>query len=171
LLVTIQETIDRRVSAILAERGDWPCRKGCDECCRKLAAIPLLSEMEWSLLEAGLRSLATETQMQVESRIRSLCDSPARPITCPFLDREAGSCLVYDSRPLACRTYGFYVERDLGLYCRQIESGVERGEFAGVVWGNQASIDAESAKLGPQRSLLEWAIRPDSDVSQKTPGS
>jgi len=43
------------------------------------------------------------------------------------------------SRPVACRTYGFCLQRDLGLYCRDIESRV--------------------AGLGEARPLAEWCER------------
>ncbi len=42
----------------------------------------------------------------------------------------------YAQRPVACRTYGFYVQRELGLYCGDIEARVAGGELADVVWGN-----------------------------------
>ena len=43
------------------------------------------------------------------------------------------------SGPVACRTYGFYVQRDLGLYCRDIENRV--------------------AGLGEALPLTEWCER------------
>jgi uncharacterized protein len=169
-LVTIQQTIDRRVSAIRADRGDWFCSKGCDDCCRSLAAIPEMTRAEWELLRVGWSSLPPAVRQAVAGRIHCLEADPSRPIICPFLDREAGACLVYESRPLACRTYGFYVDHDLGLYCRKIEASVDRGELSDVVWGHQATVKSESEKLGPARTLLEWAraefqaIMPDSNV-------
>jgi Fe-S-cluster containining protein len=44
--------------------------------------------------------------------------------------------MVYTQRPVACRTYGFYVQRKLGLYCRDIESREAEGALVDVVWGN-----------------------------------
>jgi Fe-S-cluster containining protein len=64
--------------------------------------------------------------------------------------------MVYSSRPVACRTYGFYVERDGGLYCGMIQSHVENGDYADVVWGNNAAIESALTALGPSRSLVEW---------------
>jgi hypothetical protein len=62
---------------------------------------------------------------------------------CPFLDDSAGKCLEYAYRPVACRTYGFYVERDRGLYRAKIEAMVDRGECSDVIWGNQSAIDPQ----------------------------
>lgn len=154
-LVTIQQTIDRRVSAILADRGDWPCRKGCDDCCRHLAAIPDITEPEWERLRAALELLSVVQRNEVIRRISALREASG-PYTCPFLDLSTGWCQAYEHRPIACRTYGFYIERGQGLYCGRIESIVDRGECSDVVWGNQATIDHETLPLGPKRSLIEW---------------
>ena len=54
-----------------------------------------------------------------------------------MLDRADGACLVYAQRPVACRTFGFYVQRDLGLYCKDIESRVADGALTEVVWVGQ----------------------------------
>lgn len=73
----------------------------------------------------------------------------AAPYTCAFLDPAHGACLIYQHRPIACRTYGFYVdERGVGLYCESIQKGVEGGDFADVVWGNHSALEARLAALG-----------------------
>jgi uncharacterized protein len=75
---------------------------------------------------------------------------------CPLLDLESGACTVYQARPIACRTYGFYADREAGLYCAQILERVEAGEYADVLWGNQERIDVEVDQLGVRRTLAEW---------------
>ena len=57
---------------------------------------------------------------------------------------------------MACRTYGFYVQRDKGLYCCEIETQVAAGALADVVWGNHDAVDQQLAKLGESRPLTEW---------------
>ena len=81
------------------------------------------------------------------------------PFTCPFLGQHDGACAVYSFRPIACRTYGFYVQRDKGLFCSRIEAQVDRGEFADVVWGNHESVDHQLSLVGPARSLVSWFFR------------
>jgi uncharacterized protein len=152
----LNEDVAARVRAITAERP-WPCRKGCAACCERLAAAPQLTEPEWQLLQTGLASLPKEVRHEVAQRIKSLPDQA--PIVCPLLDRVSQSCLVYEQRPAACRTYGFYVERDRGLYCAQIEAGVEAGEYEGVTWGNACSIDARLAAFGASHDLRDWFLR------------
>jgi len=100
------------------------------------------------MLPAGVRE-------QIQAQVKALNGIPA-PIVCPFLDQDRRMCLVYESRPLACRTYGFYVERDRGLYCQAIEARVDAGQYSDVVWGNQAGIDSAASVLGPARSLVDW---------------
>ena len=80
------------------------------------------------------------------------------PHCLPVVDRSAGVCLVYAHRPVACRTYGFYVQRDQGLYCKDIESRVTGGAWAEVVWGNQDAIDRRLCSLSGTRDLTEWFV-------------
>jgi Fe-S-cluster containining protein len=137
--------IESRVDAIRAAR-DWPCRKGCDYCCRHLAAPPQLTAAERQLLDEGIARLPDELHQQIEGRLTALA-SASRPIVCPYLDLEARACLVYDCRPVACRTYGYYVERDGGQYCTEIEAMVNRGECKDVVWGNGEAVTARLESL------------------------
>jgi Fe-S-cluster containining protein len=160
-LTQLHADIDARVQAIRDDNPDWLCRQGCDDCCRRLAEVPRLTEAEWDLLRTGLAQLPPEQLREIGQDIAALAEQTARPIVCPMLDRSAGACLVYAHRPVACRTYGFYVQRDLGLYCQDIESRVRvtGGECAEVVWGNQDVIDRRLCTLGDTRDLTEWFAR------------
>jgi hypothetical protein len=57
---------------------------------------------------------------------------------------------------VACRTYGFYAQRDKGLYCKDIETRVADGALDDVVWGNHDAVDRQLAGLGESRGLTEW---------------
>ena len=100
--------------------------------------------------------LTPENRQQISEKMSALAGQSARPITCPLLDQSTGACPVYAQRPVACRSYGFYVQRDLGLYCREIEAQVAAGALADVVWGNHDAIDQQLAGFGASRSLSEW---------------
>ena len=63
---------------------------------------------------------------------------------------------VYSQRPVACRTYGYYVQRDKGLFCQDIEIREADGALADVVWGNHDAIDQSLAGLGESRALTDW---------------
>ena len=88
-----------------------------------------------------------------------LARTPSRPLVCSMLDEMEGACPVYAQRPVACRTYGFYVQRALGLYCGDIEARVAGGELGDVVWGNHDAVDKALGALGEVRALTEWFER------------
>jgi len=155
-LARLHADIAARVEAIRAAHPDWLCRRGCDGCCRRLAEMPRLTPAEWALLRQGLDALPPPQLDAVRQALRSLADDPSRPLVCPLLDRAAGACRVYVHRPVACRTYGFYVERDLGLYCRDIETRVASGQLAEVVWGNQDRVARGLRDLGEARDVTDW---------------
>lgn len=161
-LAQLHLDIDARVRTILEDRSDWLCGKGCDNCCRQLANVPRLTSAEWELLQEGLAALPPERFQEIRVNMIALSSQPSRPIVCPLLDLASGSCPVYAQRPVACRTYGFYVQRDQGLYCRDIESREADGALMDVVWGNHDAIDQRLTALGEVRALTDWFQRWDS---------
>jgi len=152
-LYQIQDEVRARVEEIRSAHGDWPCRKGCDECCRHLASVPLVTAEEWRLIASALDALPARIAERVRQRIRG-SSSASRPVVCPLLDVDAGTCLVYEARPVACRAYGFYAERRVVLGCNRIES-VSR-QATDIVWGNHAALEARMESLGPAAALFEW---------------
>ena len=157
-LFEIHADIDARVGSIREDRPDWLCSKGCDSCCRRLADVPRLTRAEWDLLREGLAALKASQLDEIARKIMALARDVVRPVVCPMLDESSGACPVYAHRPVACRTYGFYVDRDLGLYCRDIEVLVAGGELDDVVWGNHEAIERRLAHLEPLRPLTEWFV-------------
>ena len=120
-LLAIYDAIEARAKATHEAEPSWPCRRGCDHCCRSLAEPMRITRAEWELLRTAIgdRSVVSDD-----------------PRVCPFLDRAEGACRVYAQRPAACRTYGYYVERNEVLGCAQI---LERAD-APIVWGNAESV-------------------------------
>lgn len=161
-LFKLHQEIDTRVASVRNGRPDWLCRKGCDSCCRHLADVPVLTSTEWDLLREGLAALGPDQLTSLRTAMAHLATSAQRPLVCPLLDLATGACRVYASRPVACRTYGFFVQRALGLYCNDIEASVSRGELADVVWGNHDAIDQRLSALGETRTLPEWFLSWDS---------
>ena len=157
-LFELQRTIDQRVDSIRQNRPDWLCGKGCDSCCKRLAEIPQLTAAEWDLLRSGLEALPPERLGEISCGIAALARLSTRPIVCPLLEQSTGACPVYAQRPIACRTYGFYTQRELGLYCHEIETQVATGALADVVWGNHDAIDQQLKGLGASKPLTEWFI-------------
>jgi Fe-S-cluster containining protein len=148
--------IEARVQAIRDRHPAWLCRRGCDGCCRRLAEIPRLTAAEWDRLREGLAALPPDQLREIRRDVAALAGQRSRPVVCPLLDRSAGACRVYAHRPVACRTYGFYVQRGLGLYCQDIETRAAEGALAEVVWGNQDAVDRRLDALGGIRELTDW---------------
>lgn len=147
-LPVLHEEIDARVAAVVAARPDWPCRRGCDDCCRSLAEPPRITEAEWTLLREAIAALPAERLARVEAAFAArLAGEELR--ACPLL--EDGACSVYAARPLACRTYGFYLGRDGGRWCARIEERVASGACDDVIFGNHDAFASRD-----ERSLLEW---------------
>lgn len=135
----------------------WPCRAGCDHCCRSLAEIPRMTEPEWRRLHEAFTNLPPHQRTDAAQKLEQLRDSPKRPFVCPFLDDEHGTCRVYSARPLACRTYGFYVEGQQGKHCQRVTDALTEHDANDVVWGNESALFARAEKeFGPTRTILQW---------------
>jgi Fe-S-cluster containining protein len=104
-------------------------------------------------MASALEALPRETASAARQRIRGTTGLE-RPVVCPLLDTDTNACLIYEARPIACRTYGFYAERDKVLGCSQIED-LSR-DAHDVVWGNHTSIEARALELGPAMELAAW---------------
>ncbi|HEY9895535.1 MAG TPA: YkgJ family cysteine cluster protein [Candidatus Sericytochromatia bacterium] len=151
----LEAQIEARVQAIRADRDWWPCRRGCDACCRHLAHPPELSAAEWTRVDAAVASLPTPIQAVVEQKIEALLRQSVEQtlsvaVVCPYLDEQAGACRIYDARPIACRTYGFFVARDHDQYCGQIETEVNDRGDAAIVWGHAESMRHDVERLSGQ---------------------
>ena len=158
-ITQLHADIEIRVKAIRDEQPEWLCREGCDGCCQRLAEIPTLTKNEWDLLQEGLTKLPPEQLVEIDQEIAKLVGQSSRPVICPLLDRKQGICRVYDYRPVACRTYGFYSQRNYGLYCKAIETQVAEGRLTEVVWGNHEVIERRLGELGERHELPELFAR------------
>jgi len=70
------------------------CRKGCGDCCRNISVFPV----EAAVLSEAVRRLSPEVLSAARQRAWEQTDA------CPLLHEDA--CLVYDARPIICRTHG-----------------------------------------------------------------
>ena len=158
-LHVLHTDIDARVGHVRQAHPDWPCAKGCDACCRQLARLPQLTASEWTLLRPALAVLPVDQLEAIRQKMQAASKQDAGPVVCPLLDEASGACPIYAQRPIACRTYGFYVERGVGLYCAEIKGGVDRGELSDVVWGNQEAVERALSASGEAQALDAWFER------------
>lgn len=72
------------------------CQAGCDSCCQALTLFPV---------EAYALARAVAAQPEpIRQRLRARAGEAADTGSCPLL--EGGRCLLYDDRPIICRTHG-----------------------------------------------------------------
>ncbi len=171
-LRVIYDQIATRAESIADTRppsSPWPCRSGCDGCCRRLARAPELTRAEWLALWRGFLRLDAAARGRVRAQVDELrAAREGQHVVCPLLDRDAGMCMVYDERPAACRMYGFYVVRGEGRYCQQIADEVDAGRCDDVIWGNQYAIERTLEKeFGAAIAMTDWfAAHPEDDPNE-----
>ncbi|WP_179228557.1 YkgJ family cysteine cluster protein [Leptolyngbya ohadii] len=152
-LHNLDQRIESRVQAIRAERDGWLCKRGCDYCCRHLDHPPDLTAIEWERVDAAVAQLPVSEQAIVEQKINALLQQIAEgnlglSVVCPYLNEQEGACRIYDARPIACRTYGFFAARHEEQYCQQIRDEIaHRGEGT-IVWGNAEAIRKKLEQIG-----------------------
>ena len=157
-LLTIYDDVERRARTTNEAHPWWPCRRGCDLCCRRLAEIPRLTRTEWTLLKEGIEALDASARAAVDARLAALGEHREAHLVCPMLDDAEGACLVYGERPGACRTYGYYVERGDVLGCDRVVTAVaQSGEGDAIVWGNEDGVRYALASIaGEPLPLTSW---------------
>lgn len=152
-LPVLDSRIDERARKTHAEHADFPCRAGCDTCCRSLPHLPTITRAEWERLHEALTRLDEPAQEDIRRRLREEEARTMGKTVCPILDLESGHCRTYHARPIACRTYGYYVERDGGLHCDLVTRFAEDHP---VVWGNGEGIAQDMRDFGETATIGEW---------------
>ena len=159
-LIKLYDEIELRAYSATMERPIWPCRRGCDACCRRLARPPEVTAVEWQLMAQGLQALPVDTQAAIGQKIAALANwkpDATDFVVCPFLDESEGACLIYAQRPAACRMYGFYVSRQSNMWCQQIEELYEAGALEGITLGNYSAMQRQLGQaFGDVESIVIW---------------
>ncbi len=111
------------------------CGRGCSLCCYGLFEI---SSADVPVIAEGLAALHPARRKKIIRRAQEIIETTAHPslresspdekaeffdrtasVACPSLD-ESGACMIYESRPLVCRTFGLPVkngEKYIGDVC------------------------------------------------------
>lgn len=89
--------VDTLCSDIMVQcAGEIHCRKGCDSCCRHFSIF----WVEAVNLARAARRLPQQKLLALRRKAQSLGEQDS----CPLL--EDGACLLYDARPIICRSHG-----------------------------------------------------------------
>ncbi len=121
-------------------------------CCHGLFEI---GAADVALIADGLRELDARTREELVTRAETALDAGMQPhlrdcaedekeaffdrtdaMPCPALDSE-GSCLIYEHRPIVCRTFGLPLQEGatyLGQECELNFTGASRAEKKGAAW-------------------------------------
>lgn len=92
--------VDERCREIERDyRRHIACRKGCAECCCHFSIFPVEAV-------ALAESLRKRPEKQVEY-LREKARNATLESPCPLLEKQ--TCLLYDARPIICRTHGLPV--------------------------------------------------------------
>jgi len=76
--------------------GQITCSKGCSSCCTAITLFPV----EAAALNAALQALPDARQAAILQHVAA----HAQGERCPLLEDHC--CLLYDARPIICRTHG-----------------------------------------------------------------
>lgn len=136
------QIVDEALLEATRKSGHWlVCRPGCSQCC--IGVFPI-SQLDAGRLREGLASLAIrdpERALKLSQRVGAsiaklsadfpgdarsglLSEEPqaqerfesfANDEPCPVLDPAAGTCDLYESRPMTCRVFGPPVRSEEGL--------------------------------------------------------
>jgi Fe-S-cluster containining protein len=152
------QIVDAAMAEAVRRSGSWiACRPGCFECCIGPFAI---TAGDAERLRAGLAELEERDPARAE-RVRERARDSAERLSrysleeivedddvgaeelCPALDPEAGTCDLYASRPVTCRTFGPAVRVGDGslAVCELCYDGATDEEIAACVVTVDAATD------------------------------
>lgn len=107
------KTLHRIIDGVIENNSYQPvaCARGCSWCCYVQTDV---HAGEAFVLADAVRAMPKEQREQVVERLRrnvdtvsnlSLGDRVQARVPCAILDTDAGACMVYESRPRACRRW------------------------------------------------------------------
>ncbi len=125
--VALVAKVDGAASGVAARRAaDISCHAGCEACCHTELTV---SVVEAETVRQGLLALSEIERDVVRSRAKQ---TPSAEPRCVMLG-DGGTCAIYDSRPLVCRTQGHALRYPDGVIpASALFSRTEDG--GGVTW-------------------------------------
>lgn len=119
-LKELYREVDQAVEAVKKRfPAEVKCRRGCSDCCHAVFDVSLAEavaiQKEFMKLPREKRRLATRQAKKALEQwnrlVQQKADISRARIRCPLLS-EDHLCMLYEMRPVNCRTYGVPVEID-----------------------------------------------------------
>lgn len=166
-ILDLMEQIDSAVSAVARQFPDeFKCTKGCSDCCHAAFDISLAESV---LIMEHFHLLGRKTRRDILKRaehakkrwqqaLNAREDLSLIRIPCPLLSPD-DQCLLYDVRPVNCRTYGAPTEIEgKGHVCAL--SGFASGRTYPTIRLHiiQNSLLELSLKINAQIAMNRWPI-------------
>jgi Fe-S-cluster containining protein len=189
------QIVSRVMADVTARSGEWlKCRPGCSQCC--VGVFPI-GWQDADRLQEGLIELSkSDLERAARVRLRTaealgrldpwfpgdvatgvlgesyeeaiLFEEFANNEPCPALDLEHGTCDLYESRPILCRTFGPPMRTEEGnlatcelCYIGASTEEIERCELDPAIPGleeeSNAAYEASTGKRG--ETLIAYALR------------
>jgi len=185
------QIVDAAVADAVRRSEGWlQCRPGCSQCCVGVFGI---SQMDAERLREGLAAAEPELAVRVRERARAsverlgpwfpgdlatgvlgeseeaveLFEEYANDEVCPALDPASGTCDLYASRPVLCRTFGPPMpsgDGDLAV-CELCFEGAEQAEIErcaidpSFVEVEEQMIEEQAERTGLKgRTLVAFAL-------------
>ena len=149
----ILQRADRFFASVTESQAqNLQCGRGCSLCCHGLFEI---GSGDVPVIADGLAQLHPSRRQKIVRRARALVESSAHPnlrecspdekeaffdrtasTACPNLD-DSGACMIYEHRPLVCRTFGLPLrdgDNYLGDVCELNFTTAGDGEKQAASW-------------------------------------
>jgi Fe-S-cluster containining protein len=181
------QIVDAAMAEAVRKSGAWiVCRPGCMECC--IGPFPI-TMLDAARLRNGLGELeradperAFRVRLRAADYIANLSDYPGDAITgvlamdadaeerfaglaeelpCPALDPVAGTCDLYDARPITCRLFGPAVNSGgeaVGV-CELCYRGATADEIASCSVQVDPALERELVAGDSRETIVAFALR------------
>jgi hypothetical protein len=155
-LHVIQQEVRVRAEAIASTHGNWPCRKGCDDCCRRLASVPRVTQEEWQLIATALDALPVHTAELVRGRIRDGRWTDQQEIFRAPPERYFPGAIHYGCRFLFDREgHIYFTLKDAQAQVPEYQFRLRWTPGAIVFWDNRSTQHYAANDYYPERRRME----------------
>ncbi len=166
-LQALYDTIDSTAAQIASDFSrEVKCKKGCSDCCHAAFDVSLI---EAYYILNSFRGLPRKVRRQAmknagramkewEQMVKEQLEISTTRIRCPLLDGN-DTCIIYEARPVNCRTYGVPTEiKGEGHVCRL--SGFKPGMSYPTIklLSVQKELLAISEGINPQEGKKRWPV-------------